>query len=880
MKKKILTRIISVLLIAVLCTGLVPASWAAGIERPGFKFTRLTDLQMQTLYAYSDFPDDQNDPNATYVMQPGELMSPYGGHKLFEFSYDFSQFCDIKLYEMREGFDGSNPDLFGDYQKAAKEYNRIRYDKASNYADKQAWETALASAYGNMMAADPRARTSGGNLDPLGYLNVHQIDEKKEWEAGNPEEWPDPDTAANELEIVGRALDENKDPVWVADDHKQPDFSTYAASPSRGSTKAIEVPEDFYINRFTWDGMVWPNDTGPMDPFAENDPGSEYYLIVAEPLGVPRDDANNTWVDWTRVFLSFIVIQVDVNIGPVGNVSEGEEQDLDPVGVVSGSFLWNYTDLILEGKAPLNFTRYYNSRSNAESAMGPDWRHNYDFELIQSSRYFMTLLTPEGYRIWYKLERGENNSVFYLSPAGCDYRLQETPDEGYDIVLLNGTIRHVNDGYDLVHIDGTTRHFDENFVYEHVSRFGRVIYDLSYSDDRLTQVTGVAGTLFFEYTGDQLTKVRDNTTNNTGRSVTLTYTSGHLNTVTNPDNNSLTYFYDNNGYLESIDDFTNTQYIFNVYDEEGYGRVVQQILGDDHQSSENISDVDYNIKSMVNTFETPSGRVSEYYYNGVNNVSLIKTYLKDPVTGALTLYETKEYADGRLMKHIDREGNETNFERNAWGQVTLITYPDSSQESFKYDDDDTHLLLEHTLPEQIITYEYNEFGYVIKETVSDRTNRLPAIRSAPQELVTEYEYDSDQNLIQVRFYGGTDTPEITDYAYDARGLLTKITQHDDQLGALETVLTYDDVGRLETETTPGGAVTEYGYTDAGKLESVTDAYGHEVTYGVNPNGFVESISEEINNETVATTIGYNVMSQVTSQTDALGNTTALLTCLA
>ena len=115
--------------------------------------------------------------------------------------------------------------------------------------------------------------------------------------------------------------------------------------------------------------------------------------------------------------------------------------------------------------------------------------------------------------------------------------------------------------------------------------------------------------------------------------------------------------------------------------------------------------------------------------------------------------------------------------------------------------------------------------------------------------------------------------EATEYEYDSRGLLTKIIQYDEEYGVLETVLAYDAIGRLVSEGTPGGAATQYTYTDAGKLETVTDAMGHTVYYEANPNGFVEETYEYIDNVKVSSYTAYNIMSQVASQADALGNTT-------
>ena len=171
-----------------------------------------------------------------------------------------------------------------------------------------------------------------------------------------------------------------------------------------------------------------------------------------------------------------------------------------------------------------------------------------------------------------------------------------------------------------------------------------------------------------------------------------------MSTVTNPDGDDLAYYYDYNGYLASIDDFTGSCYITNSYN--GHGQVETQVLGDTIDG--NVSTVSYDSQATVNTFITSSGRKTEYRYDSTGNVTHIDTYFLNG-SQIYVLQESKDFEDGRLMRHADCEGSETIYERNDMGQATRVVYPDGSEETFAYNAD--HLLVIHAFAGCVIEYE-------------------------------------------------------------------------------------------------------------------------------------------------------------------------------
>lgn len=196
------------------------------------------------------------------------------------------------------------------------------------------------------------------------------------------------------------------------------------------------------------------------------------------------------------------------------------------------------------GDHNLPFTRYYESKDAAfEHGFGRGWSTDYTAELEFHDLY-TTAILPKGVRLNFTLDF---DGSYY---AAGDYSLSETAD-GY--VLYNskaGKIWSFNVAGKLTSIEET----DGNTI------------NCTYSGGKLTEISGDTGSFTLSYSGDHVTKVTDNT----GRSIDLTYDSGNLVSVRNPDADSLRFSYDANGYLASVENFEGQVYVENTYDESGH----------------------------------------------------------------------------------------------------------------------------------------------------------------------------------------------------------------------------------------------------------------------------------------------------------------------
>ena len=54
----------------------------------------------------------------------------------------------------------------------------------------------------------------------------------------------------------------------------------------------------------------------------------------------------------------------------------------DPVNLSSGNFIYEKDDLVIDGKSPLVFGRFYNSINTYKGAFGNRWNHSFEVKLL------------------------------------------------------------------------------------------------------------------------------------------------------------------------------------------------------------------------------------------------------------------------------------------------------------------------------------------------------------------------------------------------------------------------------------------------------------------------------------------------------------------
>ncbi len=110
--------------------------------------------------------------------------------------------------------------------------------------------------------------------------------------------------------------------------------------------------------------------------------------------------------------------------------------------------------------------------------------------------------------------------------------------------------------------------------------------------------------------------------------------------------------------------------------------------------------------------------------------------------------------------------------------------------------------------EYTVTHEYTDFGKTATTMTTFDTGDLQ------QPATTKYEYNEDRKLISVTTYQYEEVTEKTKYEYNDSGLLVKKTYEND-MGANETVYTYDKDNRLIGEEVIDGVKSSYTYNEDG-----------------------------------------------------------------
>ncbi|USQ13731.1 LysM peptidoglycan-binding domain-containing protein [Legionella lytica] len=230
---------------------------------------------------------------------------------------------------------------------------------------------------------------------------------------------------------------------------------------------------------------------------------------------------------------------------------------------------------------------------------------------------------------------------------------------------------------------------------------------------------------------------------------------------------------------------------------------------------------------------------------------------------------------GNVLSHTNALGYTTHYEYNLFNQVTRQELPEVSfmneqgvrsrikpVNQFAYDELG-QVIAAIDAKNHRTTRAYDAEGHVIQETDakgisrSKKYNLLGQLSSTENELhgITEYTYDHENRLTQVRTYNSQKELNKQKYTYDEVGQL--LVQEN---GANEkTTFTYDTLGNQIRKTSARGFATAYEYDDYGhKIKEVDasqkqqtwtyDAYGHllrhtdlgnhTTTYEYNVNGLL------------------------------------------
>ncbi|MCP5524751.1 MAG: DUF2778 domain-containing protein [Verrucomicrobiales bacterium] len=290
--------------------------------------------------------------------------------------------------------------------------------------------------------------------------------------------------------------------------------------------------------------------------------------------------------------------------------------------------------------------------------------------------------------------------------------------------------------------------------------------------------------------------------------------------------------------------------VFNEYDE--HGNLTNRV----HQISSVTEQWEYNSRGQVTKHTLPDNgsghrRVDTYqYYEDGSALGYLAAEIVD--AGGFDLTTRYEYDDvGNVTRRIDPNGNDSLFVYNQLDQVVReisreVKFGIRYQTDYAYDANnnvtriDVANLDENGAPrpnsQLTTTFEYNLLNHVTRKSEEITEGHF---------AVTEYDYDANENLVEVRYpeavagrqpgnrvrfqydernllfreIHAPDTPDesITQYDYDGNKNLVRITEGVGTASPRVTTQEFDGYDRLISRTDAMGNVTRSDYDADGNL---------------------------------------------------------------
>jgi RHS repeat-associated protein len=402
----------------------------------------------------------------------------------------------------------------------------------------------------------------------------------------------------------------------------------------------------------------------------------------------------------------------------------------------------------------------------------------------------------------------------------------------------------------------------------------------------IVDLNGYTTTLAYNGSG-QLATVTDPE----GRTLSFSYGSnGFVSQVSGPDSESVSYGYDSTGNLTSVTDAMNREWQFG-YDS---NHLLTTLTDPKQQQTVNV----YNASAQVTQQTDPAGLVTRFSYSGNNFSSSGGT---TTITGPHGEVTVEDYNSG-LLVNLTKPGEGVPY-YYVYDVTTLaptaIADPNGNWTTMTYDGSGNMTSLQ--TPTGGTSYTYNALNEPTK--IID-----------PMGIQTSYTYDADGNVqtktvtgaggnpVETTTYGYADSHagdvteiqdpagHVTDYTYDQYGDVASMATHPKSGVSDTTQYVYDVLGRKVCEASPNATASgvscpaagqprvaktaTWVYNADGQVTSATDADGNTTLYAydedgnrtkiTDPNGNVTQTSFDADSRPTAVTTGYGTSSAATT----------------
>ena len=559
----------------------------------------------------------------------------------------------------------------------------------------------------------------------------------------------------------------------------------------------------------------------------------------------------------------------------------------DPVNLSTGNFIFDRTDLQIEGDSPLIFRRFYNSINERSGSLGTDWNHNYEVRLVDAGKEKVLILDEGKEERFLKTSTGVYTSLYHS----------------------NGNLEETKEGYLYKTTDQTSYYFDKEGYYLRQEVLNGSVTILHYEESkkgrRLSKIERTTGEAFtLSYTEEEyLYQVTDHS----GRTVTYQMQNTRLIGVCTPRGHWYRYGYSRSGKLESIQNARDVVVVENNFDDQmrtthqkfpdggsmtyeyddenrtvtlterngskvtyvhdAHYRDVKHIYSDGEERFE------YNKLNQKTLVVDKLGNKTQYGYDEKGNLTRVINALgavtqlrydernqpTDIVVNGNVKIKNRYDENGNLIETADALGNKYQLKYKKSGWPEHIIQPDGSEVWLTYDERGNIVQLTDAAG-SVNQYCYDSLNRVV-ESVDGNGNTTTFAYDADDNIIRvinangderTYQYNESNKITAIKDFDGS----ITRREYNVLNRPSKVT---DQLGR-ETQFTYDAMWNLARITEPNGAKTTYIYNDHNQLGRVRNANGDVTRYTYDANGNRIKMVDEEGNETFFT---YDVLGQLT-----------------
>ena len=243
---------------------------------------------------------------------------------------------------------------------------------------------------------------------------------------------------------------------------------------------------------------------------------------------------------------------------------------------------------------------------------------------------------------------------------------------------------------------------------------------------------------------------------------------------------------------------------------------------------------EYDQLNRQTKFTDAAGYITITKYDAVGNIIQVTGPYGD---ASGTLFTTIYVYDGgnRLRKITDADGYVTTYEYDAVANRTAVTDGRGGYYRVQYDYDAQNRVVRKSYPSGSSTAPGPQ---LVEQYVYDGVgNLIQDIDPRGLSFATNYDYDAQNRLVQIRTIGGSSSAlvaQLEKYTYDEVG--NRLTYTDPRGGGFVTQYTYDAMNRKTSATYPDGTVTsphntteQFVYDSDGNMVAHTNTGGAAFT---------------------------------------------------